>query len=1001
MSLRGWWERRSPWRRKQNPVAAAAIEPEATIWGTGETWTPPKYGEYYARSVFVYSAVKLRADTIVRPPLRLYQEAPDGSLELLTLDHPLAALLQRVNPHWTLGDLLRATSTYLDLWGSAYWGLTRRSPSQPPVEIWPLRPDRMRVVVDRASGNPSGYIYQHANRTVPLLAEDVVWFRQFNPLDEYAGLSPIAALRLSADMGIDALKSNRNLFKEGLLFSNVSIQVKQPLTDQDVDSIWRRFKKKFAGPENAYRPIILGDGAEAKNLGFAPKDMEHLATLRWALEDVCRVFGIPKPMLADLERATFANIDAAERIFWRNTIVPYLMFLQGEINEMLVPQFGPGLRVEFDLSDIEALQPNQTEVANRERADVQSGILTINEVRADRGLEAVPWGDAWWGSMTLLPITSGATPPEAELPPGTPTAAMLSPDGHRRYEPPALSDENLTRMGNLHVKRLAPQERGFKDAQARLFGRQRMEVIRRLRGQKAIMKQVPGEPLFTPEEWLEAFVRTGGPLFLRALVTEAQAQIAQYGLGISFDVNLSLVQSWLSDRAKWWAGRVNEETGRLLMAEINEASKLGEGIPAIQQRVEKVFHFSSEVRSERIARTEMQAATIQGSLESYRQSGIVESKMWLCVTGDTRVAGVGISHIARRWYTGQMVELRTAAGRVLTVTTDHPILTGRGWVAAKCLHEGDNIVSYQPGMETSGPSAGEMPDINDMPPTIQEVFDSVYNGAPAQGMVTTIMNLNGERGHSDIDVIAVNSGLLPNVKPSGTEGIRQLLLKLTDKDLALFFADGSVNSPLMGFALADKGGPCEGRAVGFDFSRFPAGPHMASFRFGAGGLTYQTQTFVDTGPRTFPASCQGQDGITLSVLFGYDRCLSVKVYSASCHVYDYSTQTGWMIANSLVVHNSTIDERTRETHLEAHRQVVPLDAQFMVGGELISGPGDGSPANAISCRCDVAPLIGPGVRAVLVPASPKPVLSEPVPPTARIKKIIYDNRGLPIEIREQ
>ena len=40
------------------------------------------------------------------------------------------------------------------------------------------------------------------------LPEDVVWMRYFNPLEEYAGLSPIAPLRLSADMGLESLRAS-------------------------------------------------------------------------------------------------------------------------------------------------------------------------------------------------------------------------------------------------------------------------------------------------------------------------------------------------------------------------------------------------------------------------------------------------------------------------------------------------------------------------------------------------------------------------------------------------------------------------------------------------------------------------------------------------------------------------------------------------------------------------------------------------------------------------
>ena len=47
------------------------------------------------------------------------------------------------------------------------------------------------------------------------------------------------------------------------------------------------------------------------------------------------------------------------------------------------------------------------------------------------------------------------------------------------------------------------------------------------------------------------------------------------------------------------------------------------------------------------------------------------------------------------------------------------------------------------------------------------------------------------------------------------------------------------------------------------------------------------------------------------------------------------------------------DDRCREWHLEADTQKVPIDENFIVNGEEIFMPGDGSPENSINCRCCV------------------------------------------------
>jgi hypothetical protein len=63
---------------------------------------------------------------------------------------------------------------------------------------------------------------------------------------------------------------------------------------------------------------------------------------------------------------------------------------------MLLPRLGyPDLALEFDLSVIEALQEDENKRVSREAQLLDRGVLTINEVRRQRGLPDVLWGDTW------------------------------------------------------------------------------------------------------------------------------------------------------------------------------------------------------------------------------------------------------------------------------------------------------------------------------------------------------------------------------------------------------------------------------------------------------------------------------------------------------------------------------------------------------------------------------------------------------------------------------
>ena len=197
-------------QQRSNRAAASDIHPFQESMGSGKGWARPEYGSYYASSVSVYSAIKLRADAISRPPARLLRRDFSGGKVPVEDTHPAQQLLNRANRWYTRGDLWRATEIYLNLWGSAFWALDRDE--EGVREIWPLRPDRVSILPDRKR-HIRGFVYQGHSGPVPYTPEEVIWLRYFNPLEEYAGLSPLAPARLAVDMGTDGLRFNRNFLR--------------------------------------------------------------------------------------------------------------------------------------------------------------------------------------------------------------------------------------------------------------------------------------------------------------------------------------------------------------------------------------------------------------------------------------------------------------------------------------------------------------------------------------------------------------------------------------------------------------------------------------------------------------------------------------------------------------------------------------------------------------------------------------------------------------------
>jgi HK97 family phage portal protein len=609
--------------------------------GVGQSWAPKSYGEMVAKSTPAYRAVTLRASAVRSAPLKIHRRLSDGTSEPVP-DHDLQLLLNRVNEWWTGSDLIYATEMYLSLWGSCFWWLEGATESALPEKIWPIRPTDMKIVVGKGDEYIRGFNMDINGRTFSLLPEEVVWFRYINPNDEYAGLSPLASSKLGLELGQQALAYNQAFFKNSAIPADVVFMANGPMRESQVKDFYARLEARFKGVQKAHMPMLwdMSKGGEPKRLGVSQKDMEYLGTLDYSVEEAARAFGVPPPLLMSQKSSTYNNVREARIQFYISTVTEEWKFLEAELNELLLPHANDDqLYVAFDTSGILPLKEAVAEVEEAQRKDIEAGVLTINEVRSLRNLESVDWGDAFWAPMGLTPVED-ASPREPEGSDGDDAPPAPSEEVGEAYRPfnKSIGASKAEQVIKAFSTRLTAAEKQFKAMQIDLFSRQRADVHRKVRLLSAkdiedmAVTRSPGG-LFTPEDWAEDFIRRGRPLMAQVLLSEAIRHMEDFGLG-AFDAREGASESFVTERAEFWEARANAETAALLAEEMEAGFALGESIPELQVRVEKVFEFNNAVRAERIARTETLVLANQGHLAAYDQTHVVAQKIWLAAVDD-------------------------------------------------------------------------------------------------------------------------------------------------------------------------------------------------------------------------------------------------------------------------------------------------------------------------------------------------------------------------------
>lgn len=394
-------------------LAAAHPTVDVPTWetelGHRDEFGPSKYGNYIVTSNLIYSAVQLRARRLATIPVRAYRGSDEN--RKLQSTGPVPDLLRHVNPFWTHQRLRRQTEQCLGLWGEAFWAV-QKNRAGVPTDLWWVRSDKMHPV-PHPEKYLAGFVYNPVSGGEPVTfaADEVVWFRYPNPLDEYAGLSPLAAARLAADSASDAMRSNRKMHTSGMQLGGIISPPKgTTFSTTQATELEQQLEQRLSGTDKAHRWAVLRFEAQAEQMAVTPRDAEWLGGLNFTVREVARAYGIPSPLLMDLEHATLANVREFDRMLWELALVPDEELFVAELREQLLPMFGRSARgvdhLEPDFTGVSALQESHTAVWDRERQQVESGLRTINEWRAAQGLPAVAWGDVWWAPVNKQPVDS-------------------------------------------------------------------------------------------------------------------------------------------------------------------------------------------------------------------------------------------------------------------------------------------------------------------------------------------------------------------------------------------------------------------------------------------------------------------------------------------------------------------------------------------------------------------------------------------------------------------
>lgn len=383
-----------PFSRKKEEQRSMTIDDFMRLAGIPNTGS----GEYVSAGTAeslpaVMNAISVISEAVATMPCFLYKvRHKDGQEEREWLSNHAVDFLLNENPNevQTAYQFKRTMMRHCLLSGNAYavikWGLDGQ-----PQSLYPYAPGF--VVPERIGDRKFRYTITepYTGKSRAYLQEEILHLR-YATEDGFLGRSPITICREALGLGLAQQRHGSSVMKNGLMASSV-VKTKEWFDDVRGKKALEALER-YKGAKNAGKTPILEGGMDFEQLGMSNQDAEWIASRRFTIEDIARMFNVSPIFLQDYSNSTYSNFSEASRAFATMTMRPWLTNFEQQIKSALVaaPSL-PGIRyqVEFDTADL--LRGTPKERYENYQTGIKNGFLSPNNARLLEGLPPREGGD--------------------------------------------------------------------------------------------------------------------------------------------------------------------------------------------------------------------------------------------------------------------------------------------------------------------------------------------------------------------------------------------------------------------------------------------------------------------------------------------------------------------------------------------------------------------------------------------------------------------------------
>lgn len=359
-------------------------------------------------SVAVAACIEVRAETFSALPGGVFQR--DGRIRIPLPDHPVAKLLfNKPNDLMTGGQLLRWKQIREDITGNAYIRIIWRNGQ--PYELWPLYGSTMEV---KTAKGKVAYRYSGDDITPQgdYPASDILHFKGpflKNPLE---AASPIELIKDTIGLSIATEQFFGRFLNNGSHFPTY-LETDAVLSTEDVVAVQKSLAAQ-AGVFGAGKARVFDRGLKVKQNNMSLKDADLSAQMRWYLEQICRIYRVPLPLVQDWTHGTYTNSEQAGLWFAQHTITPIAVDTERTVRKLFIEGEEDNY-VKFNVDAI--LRGDYATRTAGYNTLIQSGVISRNEARAFEDLDPYEGGDEYLVPLNMTAASQvGADVPTEPVP---------------------------------------------------------------------------------------------------------------------------------------------------------------------------------------------------------------------------------------------------------------------------------------------------------------------------------------------------------------------------------------------------------------------------------------------------------------------------------------------------------------------------------------------------------------------------------------------------------